>query len=133
MPLEVVCAVIIRDGKVLCMKRKQRGSNSTAGMFEFPGGKIDPGETPFDAIAREIWEEMEWRVEPRAILASVTHSYPDFDIHLTAILCDAPHDGFALHDHDAYRWLLPADLTTVEWAAADRRLINAINWEQLFP
>lgn len=125
--IDVVCAVIVRQGKVLCMRRKNRGWASTAGLFEFPGGKIEAGESPFEAIAREIREELEWEVMPREILATVTHEYPEFIIRLTALRCDISDDAApVLHDHDDYRWLAPAELPTLNWAAADRRLLEMI-------
>lgn len=123
--IDVVCAVMMRQDKVLCLRRKQRGSLSTAGRYEFPGGKIEPDETPFEAIRREIKEELEWNVTPRATLGTTVHEYPDFTIRLTAILCDAPPEGEpAMNDHDDCRWLTTAELSALDWAPADRRLLT---------
>ncbi len=129
--IDVVCAVIERQGKVLCMRRKNRGAASTAGLFEFPGGKIEAGETPYEAIVREIREELEWEVTPLELLATVTHEYPEFTIRLTAVRCGISDDAEpVLHDHDDYRWLEPAELPSLNWAAADSRLIDKLNLQR---
>ena len=125
--IDVVCAVITRHGRLLCMRRLDKGSPSTAGRYELPGGKIERGETPFDAIRREIREELEWDVTPLEVMGSIVHSYPDFTLRLTAIRCTAPAGGEpALHAHSDYRWVEPARLRDLPWADADWALFDAI-------
>ncbi|MCF0177335.1 MAG: NUDIX domain-containing protein, partial [Bacteroidales bacterium] len=78
--IEVVCAVIEYEGKFLCMQRANRGSLSTAGKWEFPGGKIEPEESQESALRRELQEEMDYEVDVVKYLMTVCHQYPDFHI-----------------------------------------------------
>lgn len=130
--IEVVCAVMVRDGRVLCMRRKGVDATGTRGHYEFPGGKIEPGETPEAALEREISEEMEWRVTVERHLGTAEATHPQRTIRLMAYRCGVPAvDDFTLHDHDSYRWCLPHELTTLEWSDADRQLVNTIDWDKV--
>lgn len=120
----VVAAVIEVDGKVLCMQRGVTRYPYTSHLWEFPGGKIEPGETPEQALHRELLEEMDLDVEVRELLATVTHDYPDFTITLAAYRCTAPTRHFLMREHAAFCWLEWADLPSLPWCAADARLIE---------
>ncbi|MBQ3362761.1 MAG: (deoxy)nucleoside triphosphate pyrophosphohydrolase [Muribaculaceae bacterium] len=119
----VVAAVVEVDGKVLCMQRGKTRYTYTSYLWEFPGGKIEEGETPQQALHRELIEEMDLDVEVHELLATVTHDYPDFTITLAAYRCVATTTDFTMREHAACRWLPWADLTSLTWCAADERLI----------
>ena len=121
---KVVAAVIEVDGKVLCMQRGANRYAYTSYRWEFPGGKIEPGETPEQALHRELIEEMDFDVEVREHLATVTHDYPDFTITLAAYRCTADTTEFNMREHTACRWLPWDELMTLQWCAADERLIE---------
>jgi len=119
----VVAAVIEVNGKVLCMQRGSTRYSYTSHLWEFPGGKIEEGETPQQALHRELLEEMDLDVEVREHLATVTHDYPDFTITLAAYRCVADTTQFTMREHAASRWLPWSELMTLPWCAADERLI----------
>lgn len=119
----VVAAVIEVDGQVLCMQRGVTRYSYTSHMWEFPGGKIEPGETPEQALHRELIEEMNLDVEVHELLATVTHDYPDFTITLAAYHCTATTAHFIMREHAASRWLPWSQLKSLPWCAADERLI----------
>ena len=112
------------DGKVLCMQRGTTRYSYTSHLWEFPGGKIEPGETPQQALHRELLEEMDLDVEVRELLATVTHDYPDFTITLAAYRCTAPTRHFLMREHAAFCWLPWNELPSLDWCAADARLIE---------
>lgn len=120
----VVAAVIEVDGKVLCMQRGVNRYAYTSHMWEFPGGKIEEGETPQEALHRELLEEMEFDVEVHEHLATVTHDYPDFTITLAAFRCTASTSDFVMREHASSRWLPWEELETLPWCAADEKLIK---------
>ena len=120
----VVAAVIEVDGKVLCMQRGVTRYPYTSHLWEFPGGKIEPGETPQQALHRELIEEMDLDVEVHERLAVVTHDYPDFTITLDAYRCTALTREFIMREHAASRWLPWNELPWLDWCAADARLIE---------
>ena len=121
---KVVAAVIEVDGKVLCMQRGVTRYPYTSHRWEFPGGKIEPGETPEEAVHRELLEEMDLDVEVHELLATVTHDYPDFTITLAAYRCTAVSRDFIMHEHAASRWLSWQDLPSLQWCEADERLLS---------
>ena len=120
----VVAAVIEVDGKVLCMQRGVTRYPYTSHLWEFPGGKIELGETPEQALHRELLEEMDLDVEVHELLATVTHDYPDFTITLAAYRCTAPTRHFLMREHAAFCWLPWNELPSLDWCAADARLIE---------
>lgn len=120
----VVAAVIEVDGKVLCMQRGKTRYAYTSHLWEFPGGKVEEGETPEQALHRELLEEMNYDVEVHELLATVTHDYPDFTITLAAYRCSAEGIQFVMREHAAFRWLPWAELPTLPWCAADARLLD---------
>jgi 8-oxo-dGTP diphosphatase len=116
--LHVVGAIIIDKGLILACKR---GANKTfAGLWEFPGGKVQNGESSFQAVKRELLEELSLGVTPIVTFNRVSTSVGDLKIDLETIVC-RPMSKFhgASTDHDDFRWLSSADLASVEWAAPD--------------
>lgn len=124
-PIEVVCALLTdADGRVLCTRRGATRHAYTAWKYEFPGGKIEPHETPEAALRREMREELDLDVTVGAEAADVTHAYPDFTIRLRAFRCTADTAALRLHEHTALQWLPPERLAELDLAAADREIVR---------
>lgn len=116
--VRVAAAVLVRGGKVLLARRAAH--KSQAGLWEFPGGKIEDGETPQHALVRELKEELGLTVTPGPEIFVHRHAYAHGVIELVSVLCraDAP-DGLKSTDHDALEWVKPEDLLSYALAPAD--------------
>ena len=124
--LNVAAAVVMADGKYLCMQRTRSELSYITEHWEFPGGKIENGEDPKHTLEREIKEEMDWNIKVGRCLGTVEHEYPDFSITLTAYEC-APGEGdFKLLEHLDSRWLTKAELPQLKWTEADRKLLSLL-------
>lgn len=119
--INVVCAVILKDGRIFAT---QRGYGEFKDGWEFPGGKIEPGETPEQAIVREIWEELNTEVEPVRLLDTVEEDYPAFHISMQCFLCRIKKGSLDLLEHEAARWLDKSHLYDVDWLPADLDLVK---------
>lgn len=115
--MNVVCALIERGGLLLVAQRA--AGKALAGKWEFPGGKIDPGETAFEAIVREIHEELGCFVEPIQQLDSCVHHYPTFIITLHPIICQLSEGEPRALEHAAVGWVDRADIRSLDLAEAD--------------
>ena len=93
--------------------------------WEFPGGKIDPGESPDQCLRRELIEEMGISVRISRELSPNTHQYPAFTVTLYPFICDIESGDFTLHEHAAITWLPPQELHTLDWAEADLPVIES--------
>lgn len=122
----VVAAVIRKDGKYFCVKKGRTKYSYTSYKYEFPGGKIEPGETPQEALKRELAEELDYDISVGNLLVSVCHDYPDFSITLNAYLCKPLADSFVLSEHVGYVWLGDTELRSVDWAEADLGIVRCI-------
>jgi 8-oxo-dGTP diphosphatase len=115
--INVVGAVIVCDGGILCAQRGPR--TSLAGYWEFPGGKIEPGEGPREALERETVEELECVVTVGEELTTTTYAYDFGDVTLTTFWCELMSGTPTLSEHADVLWLPPSELGTLEWAPAD--------------
>lgn len=119
--IHVVCAVIMQNGKIFAT---QRGYGEYKDGWEFPGGKIEAGETPEYAIVREIWEELNTEIEPVRLLAVIEEDYPSFHISMQCFLCRVKSGKLELLEHEAARWLDREHLYDVAWLPADLELVR---------
>jgi 8-oxo-dGTP diphosphatase len=114
---QVAAAIVFHDQHVLVARRAP--GQQVAGKWEFPGGKLEAGETPQQCIVRELAEELSITVEPGDTFTESLFEYPGGAINLIAVLADAADRDVALRVHDAVQWLAPGELLTVELAPAD--------------
>lgn len=119
--IHVVCAVILKDHKIFAT---QRGYGEFKDGWEFPGGKIEPSETPEHAIVREIQEELNTEVEPIRLLDTVEEDYPTFHISMQCFLCRIKEGSLELLEHEAAKWLDREHLYDVDWLPADLDLVK---------
>lgn len=121
--IHVACAIIERDGKVLAAQRSERMNLPL--KWEFPGGKIDPGESPEECLKRECREELGVEIGVGRALSVVTHSYsPTFTVTLYPFLSTILSGEIVLHEHTAVVWTEPEKLSSLDWAEADRPIID---------
>lgn len=121
--IRVVAAIMIDQGKVFAT---QRGYGEFKDGWEFPGGKIEPGETAEAAIVREIKEELDTEVEVMELLDTVEYDYPNFHLSMDCFICKVKSGGLILKEHEAAAWLTKDTLYSVDWLPADRGLIGKI-------
>ena len=121
--INVVGAVIVKDGEVLCA---QRGKGSLAGLWEFPGGKIEPNESARDALQREIEEELLCTVTVGDEITTTAHEYNFGIVNLTTFLCELVDGSPVLTEHADVRWLEPARMNELEWAPADVPAVDLV-------
>lgn len=121
--IEVVAAIIVRDGEVFAT---QRGYGEWKGWWEFPGGKMKAGESPLEALVREIREELDTEIEVGELLETVEWDYPTFHLTLHCFLCSLLSDSMHLNEHEAAAWLTAETLHSVRWLPADEGLISKI-------
>lgn len=121
--IEVVAAVIIKDGKVFAT---QRGYGQWKDWWEFPGGKIEPGECPQEALVREIREELDTEIEVGGLLETVEWDYPDFHLTMHCFICRLLSDSLHLNEHEDATWLTRETLDSVQWLPADMGVVGKI-------
>lgn len=123
-PIPVLAAVLEKNGRWLIAKRKR--GDRFAGLWEFPGGKLEPGETPEEGLVRELSEELGIGVRVGLCLGSVRYSSPGFAIELIAYRVSHPTGSFRLHDHDEVRWVAPSKIGRFALTEPDRLLLQKI-------
>jgi len=119
--LHVACAIIEHDGLVLAAQRS--ASMSLPLKWEFPGGKIKPGENPEECLRRELVEELNVKVSVKGVLSSATHDYPALKVTLYPFVCSIEAGKLHANEHAALVWLSPDELSSLDWAEADLPLI----------
>ena len=121
--IEVVAAIIIKDGQVFAT---QRGYGEFQGWWEFPGGKMEAGESPQEALKREIREELDADVLVKELLETVEWDYPNFHLTMHCFICNLLSESLHLNEHEAATWLTHATLKSVKWLPADEILLDKI-------
>ena len=121
--IDVVAAIIVKDSEILAT---QRGYGEFEGGWEFPGGKVEEGETPEQAIVREIHEELNAKIAVKDFLVQVEHDYPTFHLSMMCFICTLTDPTFQLLEHHAAKWLDPQHIDSVDWLPADIKVVNAI-------
>ncbi len=123
--VKVVAAVIEKDGKVLIAKRRQ--GDKLAGKWEFPGGKIDPGETAEEALKRELHEELGIETGVEDFICSSCYDYEHLSVELLAYRVKHISGDITPHVHDEVKWVLPDDLCSYEFPAANEEIIRRLS------
>ena len=120
--IEVVAAIIHdEEGRIFAT---QRGYGPMKDGWEFPGGKMESGETPEEALKREIWEELETRIEVEQLFETIDYDYPDFHLTMHCYICKVESGELTLKEHEAARWLTKEQLSSIDWLPADRSIIG---------
>ena len=125
-PIQVVAAVIIRDDKTLCVQRGKHIRDYVSLKWEFPGGKIEPGEDREQALRREIREELDVEIGNLEYFTTVKHAYPDFHLVMYAYTCSIGKGEPVLKEHVALKWLRVEELDQLDWAAADIPIVEKL-------
>lgn len=121
--IKVVAAIMIHNGRVFAT---QRGYGEFKDGWEFPGGKVEPEETPQEALVREIKEELNSVIEVGELLDTVEYDYPDFHLSMDCFICKIIAGDLELKEHEDARWLTTETLDSVDWLPADLGLIQKI-------
>ena len=121
--IHVVAAIILQDGKIFAT---QRGYGTYKDWWEFPGGKIEADETPEQALAREIREELAVEISVDKYLTTVEYDYPEFHLSMACYWCSVKEGHLTLLEHEAARWLPLDDLRQVNWLPADVLVVEEI-------
>lgn len=121
--IEVVAAIICKENKIFAT---QRGYGDWKDWWEFPGGKMEAGETPEEALKREIREELSTDISVDKFLCTVEHDYPKFHLTMHCYLCSLQAETLHLNEHEAARWLAKDELSNVNWLPADIKVLEVL-------
>ena len=122
--IEVVAAIIRKDDKIFAT---QRGYGDFKDWWEFPGGKMELGESPEEALMREIREEHSTEISVDEYICTVEYDYPKFHLKMHCYFCFLISEALHLNEHEAARWLAKNELDRVKWLPADVLVVNEIN------
>ena len=121
--IEVVAAIIRKGDRIFAT---QRGYGEWKDWWEFPGGKMESGETPEEALKREILEELSTGINVDEFLCTVEHDYPAFHLKMHCYLCSLVTEALHLNEHEAAKWLTKDELDGVKWLPADLEVIEDV-------
>jgi len=124
--IEVVAAIIEHQDKILCVQRAQNKLDYISKKFEFPGGKIEKGETKKEALRRELIEELNIYPKINDLFLTVRHQYPDFELTMHSYICELDSKKLTLNEHISSNWLKINELNSLDWAAADIPIVNKL-------
>lgn len=123
--IEVVAAIIHdADGRIFAT---QRGYGDMKDGWEFPGGKMEPGETPEEALKREILEELDTRIDVEKLFTTVEYDYPKFHLKMHCFICSIESGQLILKEHEAAKWLTKDQLDSVDWLPADKIVVDLLD------
>ena len=121
--IEVVAAIIHDEGRIFAT---QRGYGDYKDGWEFPGGKMELGESPEEALKREIWEELETKIIVEHLVQTVEYDYPKFHLKMHCFWCHIESGQLVLKEHEAARWLKPEELDSLDWLPADKVVVEKL-------
>ena len=124
--IEVVAGVIFYQDQILCVQRPKNKFNYISEKFEFPGGKIEEGETREEALHRELFEELTISIKIKSFYLTVDYEYPDFELTMHSFICEVETKALTLHEHIDHKWLPLEELTMPDWAAADIPIVDKL-------
>jgi 8-oxo-dGTP diphosphatase len=124
--IEVVAAIIYFDNEILCVQRPKNKLCYISEKFEFPGGKIEHGETEIEALKRELYEELNITTDIQTLFLTVVHEYPDFKLTMHSYICRVQTKELTLNEHIRQEWLTLPELIKLNWAAADIPIVNKL-------
>jgi 8-oxo-dGTP diphosphatase len=124
--IEVVAAVIFWNNLVLCVQRPKNKLDYISEKFEFPGGKMEKGETKEEALHRELLEELNLSIKIKSFFLTIVHEYPDFELTMHSFICEVDSKEITLHEHIDQKWLRINELTALDWAAADIPIVDKL-------
>jgi 8-oxo-dGTP diphosphatase len=124
--IQVVAAIIVKDEKILCVQRPQHKFEYLSYKYEFPGGKIEEGESKENALIREIQEELGIDITISCELIEVYHEYPDFALTMFGIMCTTNADEPIMTEHVDFKWVSKENLHELDWAAADVPIVDKL-------
>lgn len=124
--VEVVAGVIYFKDEILCVQRPKNKLQYISEKFEFPGGKIEQGETKEEALHRELLEELNVSTNIKTFFLTVVHEYPDFELTMHSFICEVDSKELTLHEHIDQKWLTINELPDLDWAAADIPIVEKL-------
>ena len=125
--IEVVAAIIYFENEIFCAQRPENKLNYISEKFEFPGGKIEKGESKKEALKRELIEELDFTpTKVDSLFLTVVHKYPDFELTMHSFKCYSETKNIQLNEHVSAEWLLLKDLKKLDWAEADIPIVNRL-------
>lgn len=125
--VKVAAAIIEHDGKIFAT---QRGYGAFKDGWEFPGGKIEQGETPQEALRREIHEELDTDIKVGDLFDTIEYDYPEFHLSMECFFCTIQSGALVLKEHEAAKWLTRENLNSVDWLPADLTIIEKLKRTQ---
>jgi len=124
----VTAAILTNNNEILCMQRGENKYSYLSYKFEFPGGKVEEGESNEQALSRELYEEMDicLDIHPSQFFMTINHHYPDFSIEMHSYLCPIDNRSFIRKEHISHVWLRREELKSIDWAPADIPIVDKL-------